>query len=423
MIKLKSLISEKFELPPDLEKQLEYTAYSALGYALYPHIEKYINNLHKNKKLNDTSYDQMKNVFDTVRKITEGNSVGNTTLTYKEVLVPNYYSTVEAKKNIRKETITIEKNGNDIYVQSKSKKDKLFPDMVISKDYGGWDLSTLEKTWGEIEKSYVFMVDDFDKQLISTEINLNKVSKWIGLNHPTVFNKKHNPPYLVYSKTSPYFYFHYFWVKPTNDGSDKYPDYFSSGENKANPMIVQTIFLDQFYPQYPSTSFITRVIETAKHEGRHLLQYRGNIEKNLKGDYYGGPKGQLRHSYDPEIRGMDSSGTASSSTPHKDPEDPFGRVLHPYRDVEFKTNQYNYKQEIEELLGSNYIKKDWNNAFKDVIKYIVGQAGFDEFRKKFPRNNYPFTVSVTKNHLKQLYDNDREKFNQVIKELYKLIFA
>jgi hypothetical protein len=32
MLHFKDLISEKFELPPDLQKQLEKTAYSALGH-------------------------------------------------------------------------------------------------------------------------------------------------------------------------------------------------------------------------------------------------------------------------------------------------------------------------------------------------------------------------------------------------------
>ena len=101
MIKFADLLLEKFELPPDLEKQLENTGYSALGHILTPQIDKFRKKLFLNKELNENSYASLQNVIQTIRTMTEG-EVGNTKLTHTDVLVPEYYSITEAKEIMSK---------------------------------------------------------------------------------------------------------------------------------------------------------------------------------------------------------------------------------------------------------------------------------------------------------------------------------
>lgn len=417
---MSNLIFERFELPPDLQKQLELTGYSALGHILTPHLTKQKKTLLSNKELNDKSYTSIKNVLGTIRQLTESN--GNTKLTFTDVFVPEYYSAKNAKENIRKIKITIEKSGDDIYVESDEKKDKLLPDMVISKDYAGWDLARVNKYWEQIHESYQDFSKEFDEKLISIESNLKKLESWKSLDKP---RKPKNPVdgqkvELVYEKILPTGepYEHYFRVLPSHK-EEVYdsPHHFSG---ITPPYILQTVYLEDFNFDFLFNRYINQFIGTSRHEGRHLLQHYGNIQNKLKGDYYGGPKHGLRHQYNPDIRGQDPSGKAGP-TAMKEPEDRWGRVLHPFRDVEFKTNLYNYKEDIEEFLNNNVSKNKWKEGFQDIIKYSTGTMGYEMFRKKYPfSSTFPYTVAAR--HLKQLYKHDRPKFNQFVKELYKLIF-
>lgn len=418
---MSNLIFERFELPTDLQNQLELTGYSALGHILTPHLAKQKKALLSNKELNDKSYISIKNVLDTVRQLTEGG--GNTKLTFTDVYVPEYYSVSKAKENVRKIKLTVEKSGNDIYLESDEKKDKLFPDMVISKDYAGWDLGKVNKYWEQIDGSYEDFNKEFDEKLVSIESNFKKLESWKSLDKP---RKPKNPVdgqkvELVYEKTlstgEPYE--HYFRVLSTyKEEIYDSPNHFSG---ITPPYILQTVYLEDFNVDYLFNRYVNQFIGTSRHEGRHLLQHYGNIQNKLTGDYYGGPKRVLRHPYNPTVRGQDSYGK-SGPTSIKDPKDRWGRVLHPFRDVEFKTNLYNYKEDIEEFLNNNVSKNKWKEAFKDVIRYSTGIMGYEMFRKKYPYSS-TFSYTVAKHHLEQLYKHDRPKFNQFVKELYKLIFG
>jgi len=73
-------------------------------------------------------------------------------------------------------------------------------------------------------------------------------------------------------------------------------------------------------------------------------------------------------------------------------------------------------------LNNNASKNKWKEAFQDVIRYSAGTMDYGTFRKKYPYSS-TFTYTVAKTHLEKLYKHDRPKFNQFVKELYKLIFG
>lgn len=433
MIKFSNLIFEKFEIPPNLQKQLENTGYSALGYILKPQIDKFRKKLFSNKELNEKSYTSLKNIIDTIKTITTDN-VGNTTLTYADVLVAEYYSTTSAKEQTRKCKITIEKSGNDIYVDSDEKKDKIFPSLVVSKDYAGWDLKKVNDYWKRMNESFQTFKEEFDDKLIVLSQIENKLETWRSLDKAKKprLNPGGDKAVLVYEKILPsgIKYEHYFRSEPSRKSdTSEYPDYFSSsgGSQPDTPIIVQTVYFDEFNTsELHSVGWFLEAadsfVNTSKHEGRHLMQHDGNVRNKLKGDFYGGPKKKLRHQYNPDVRGTNSSGASTSTSKQTDSEDSFNRVYHPHRDVEFKTNLYDYKKTIESILGSNFPKSKWKEGFKDLLSYIAGKLHYTPFNQKFRRGGTSWPHSVAGKHLKELYDNDRPKFNQVVKELYKLIF-
>lgn len=424
MIKFADLLLEKFELPPDLQKQLENTGYSALGHILTPHFEKLKKKLLQNRDLNQKSYQSIKNLTSYVKQLTQSN--GNTKLTLSDVYVSEYYSTTDSKNLTKKVSVTIEKSGNDIYVESDEKKHKLFPDMVISKDYAGWDFGKLNEFWNQTDGSYKDFEKEFDEKLVSVESISKKVAGWKSLDKPRKPKFKEPNLMIVFEKTvsetgQPYE--HYFRVfNSKKEDSDNHPDYFSSS---TPPRIVQTVYLDQFnilkHTDYLGRT-VSSFIGTSRHEGRHLLQHIGNIDKKLRGDFYGGPKKSLKHQYNPDVRGSDFSGTAGPTTKFKDPTDQFGRVIHPFRDVEFKTNLYNYKEDMEQFLNNNVPKNKWKVGFNDAVRYAVGVMDYGSFRTKYPFSS-TFSYTVLANHFKELYKHDKPKFNQFVKELYKLIFG
>lgn len=423
MIKFADLLSEKFELPPDLEKQLENTGYSALGHILSPYFEKLKKKFLQNRDLNQKSYQSIKNVVSYIKQLVQ--SGGNTKLTLSDVYIPEYYSTTESKNTMKKISVTIEKSGNDIYVESDEKKDKLFPDMVISKDYAGWDFGKLTEFWNQMDSSYKDFEKEFDEKLVSIDSVSKKVAGWKSLDKPKKPKFKEPNLMFVFEKTVPETgqpYEHYFRVfNFRKDDTSQYPDYFSSS---TPPRIVQTVFLDEFnilkYPDYLDR-IVSSFIGTSRHEGRHLLQHIGNIDKKLRGDFYGGPKKSLKHQYNPDIRGSDFNGTAGPTTKFKDPKDQSGRVFHPFRDVEFKTNLYNYKEDMERFLNNNVSKNRWKEGFNDAVRYAAKVMDYSSFHKKYPFSS-TFHHTILANHFKELYKHDRPKFNQFVKELYKLIF-
>jgi hypothetical protein len=298
MIKLSNLILEKFELPADLQKQLENTGYSALGHILTPYIERFRKKLFSNKALNDKSYAGLKNVFDTIRSTTKGIG-GNTKLTFTDVLVPEYFGVTTASIQMKKIKVIIEKGYEDIYIKTEGDKTKLFPRFSVSKDSAGWDLGYLNREWNQFKSSYDDMLKEFDEKLVLTENLKMKLESW------KILDKAKKPKIhpggqkmaLVYEKDfvlgDKYrHYDHYFRVMPSRkvDTHDQ-PDYFSGA---IRPFIIQTIYLDEFNPDTNSLGFfmdyVNKFIGTSRHEGRHLIQHYGNINKKLKGDFTVVPK-------------------------------------------------------------------------------------------------------------------------------------
>lgn len=432
MSDIKQTITEKFEIPAILQKQLESTGYSALGYILSPHIEKINKKIFSNRELNEKSYNGLKNVVSTIKKMVESNG-SNTKLTYTDVLIPEYFSPTDVKKIMHKCKVTIEKSGDDIYVDSDEKKDKIFPNLVISKDYAGWDLKQLNVFWKRIDDSFQKFKREFDEKLITIENIKNKLESWKTLDKA---RKPKTKPIenvvLVYEKKTPdgIEYEHYFRAMSSKKlDTNKYANFFSSGGGSNDkPIIIQTVYMDQF----PTDSMLYSIeyflkitdsfISTSRHEGRHLMQFSGNTNKNLKGNFYGGPKKALRHQFNPDIRGINPHGEAGPTAKFKDTEDDWNRVLHPHRDVEFKTNLYNYKEDIENFLNKNLPRDRWKEGFKDLIRYIAGFYNVGGWNNKYPQGTYGLQRSIALNHLKELYKHDRPKFNQLVKELYKLIF-
>lgn len=429
MIKLSNLILEKFDIPADLQKQLENTGYSALGYILSPHLDKFKKKLLQNKEFNDKVYSGLKNVFTAIRMMTQGTNVGNSKITYTGVFIPEYFSITTAKEVTKKIKVTIERTHDEIYITSDEKKDKQFPNILISKDYAGWDLHKLNEFWKELDQSYHESKNEFDDKFVMIEDLKRRIEYWKTLDKPikSKTNVEGQEMTIEFQKKTLTGdkYDHYFRVVPskTVDTYDS-PDHFLGGDE---PHIVQTIYLDQFNMDLISINFfmsyIKKFIETTRHEGRHLIQYYGDKERQIKAGSYGGPKKSLGHSFDTNIRGVDYHGTAGKNSTQKEPNDKWNRVMHPYRDVEFKTNLHSYEHDIENVLQKNYPRREWPQAFKSLLLFSIGKEGYSEFRKKFPHSIGSWEYSTTKNHIEKLYTHDRLKFNRYVSELYKLLFV
>ena len=428
MIKISNLISEKFEIPPDLQKQLENTVYSALGYILYPQIDKLKKKLFDSNEINNKSYVSLKNVISTIRMMTESGG-GNTKFTFTDVFVSGYFSITTAKEITKKIKITVEKSGNEIYVESDEKKEKNFPNFVISKDYAGWDLKRINDFWKQLDDDYNKSKKEFDNKIILIEQLKRKLDNWKILDKPKKpkIHPDNQRMVWVYEKETPdgQKYDHYFrTVLNKKEDSYELPNHFQSSSNP--PYIVQTIYLDKI--DINNVSSITwflqqtnNTIITAKHEGRHLLQHYNSINNKLSGDIYGGPKKNLTHGFNTDVRGINPDGSIITPKTWKDVGDIEKKVLHPHRDVEFKTNLYDYKDEIETVLNQHIPKKKWKEAFRNLLLYTIGKLNYSEFTKTF-RYDISWSHTTTYKHLKELYINDRPKFNQMVKELYKLIF-
>ena len=415
------IITERFELPIQLEKQLENTALSALGYILSPHLEKYRKLIHSNRKLNDMAYKSVEEVVKYIHSLTKTNE--DSKRVFQNVLMPDFFSVTNAKEEITKIEITVEKKDNDIYAESNEKKNRVFQSIVLSKDTAGWEMKPVVRMWNRLQDSYNAMKDEFDDQLVLIEDILRKVISWKNRGKP-IIQKDGKLAYDMVIPNTNQDYWHIFrTVKDHKQETEEYPAHISPD---TIPIIQQTIDISQFFiSNLYARSFygmIKDFINTSKHEARHLLQYAGDKQKGLPMRSYGMPKAHLKYMHKPYVRGVDSHSTADPNSPFKDPKDSYGRVDHAYRDVEHKTNLYNYKDEIETMLGANLPKNKWSQGFKNLLLYTIGRIQQTQFTKMFPYSAI-WNYTIAKKHLEQLYYNDREKFDQVVKELYSLIFV
>jgi hypothetical protein len=410
MIQLKPFITESFELPSDLQKQLENTTYSALGYLLTPQIQKYKKLLFSNKKENEKTMESIKNVGSYLKGFT-GDTVGKTSLDINIRMSKRFYN-MPVGQNIKTFKLNIEKIEDVIYLESTNRD--FFPNIIIEKDPAGWNFKPYNDFYTEKLNEFNQVIKYFDKDLVEVEQSVRLTDNWKRLDTPenNIDKFADTTIDLQYKKqtSSGLIYKRYFrLITNGKEDSFKNPNAFFMDEP---PFIIQTINTKNFIPVFNMdwfTKSAKSVVETSLHEGRHLQQYIGNIKNKLDGDFYGGPKSKLRYNKNTDVRGTDAMGTSMSK------DDGNGKVSHPFRDVEFKTNLYNSKEDIENFLSIHFSKKNWPKAFKDLLLYTIGKNKY---------YNYAQTWDDTRarHNLKSLYDYDRPKFNETVRELYKLIF-
>ena len=127
------------------------------------------------------------------------------------------------------------------------------------------------------------------------------------------------------------------------------------------------------------------LMDTVKHEIRHWYQ----MSNNLKGL----PKVGIRSKkFDPY-----GYGKGVERSPHH------------MRDIEFKTNLHSTKFLMERYFNKNIPEKDWKKEFK---KMVIGN--------KFYTDDDSLTHSLES--LDDMRKKDRPRWEQFVKELYKLIF-
>jgi hypothetical protein len=187
-------------------------------------------------------------------------------------------------------------------------------------------------------------------------------------------------------------------------------DYYDSGKNA----IYITFCVEELIEQFNTS--MERKLRDVKHEVRHLLQdILGHTLKKFRKKFpkkYGLSKKSLRWFRNPSIRGVDVFGTV------KEPGDKFNRIEHELRDIEFKTNLYDYKNNIE-IIISKFWPTNKKEGFRALIDDIAGHQSI-----------HPHSVAMlywahsdTRKKLKRIYELDKPKFIQYVKELYKLIFG
>jgi hypothetical protein len=437
MIRFAHLINERFELSDAARKQLETTAYSAMGHILNPFFRKQKVDLLSSVGILNGIYSEIKKFADSVK--TTASSQETSVKLVVPLTMVDEFNVFSAKKKSKRLKITIERDGNDIFIDSDEKlNNKLFDRMVLSKDYMGWDFKDLTEFLERIDHDYKNSQSTFEEVIVELEQILSQTETWKSIDRPKkpkFIPNEETQVVMVYDKSlfldKAVEYQHYFRVvKDSIETPTKTANYYHHGGGENDKVfILQTIYLDNF--RVTSSDFLSKfqhavgmVVEIARHEGRHLIQYAETDRRNIPSSIYGGPKKKLSHQNNPDVRGTDSYGYASpSADKNADPNDKFGRVKHPFRDVEFKTNLYHYKLELENALNQNFSKQQWKSGFKSLISYaILGYRYRDKFATTIKRGISTWPYTTTAQFLKMLFTEDRPKFDQTVKELYKLIF-
>ena len=136
---------------------------------------------------------------------------------------------------------------------------------------------------------------------------------------------------------------------------------------------------------------------------------------------YGLAKKSLRWQANPAIRGTSVFGTALKGSPYKEPTDdlpwPHSKIEHGLRDIEFKTNLYDYKNDFEKV-----INELWPNNRRNGFRTLINDITDSHPISSSALSTLYWVHSITRKNLKRIYELDRPKFIQYVKELYKLIF-
>ncbi len=432
-------LKESIDLPSELEREAEIVTKAAIGWIYSP---MFISAYHKleTKELQQAAAVQALLKFPSVvRKFHEKAKKGSEKSL--RLTIYNQFTWENMKKNIFHITVTMTKDQRGTTTVKTNPRYTELENTFY--EYGEWaDPSTenpeagykrftddVKREWEHIKK----YKDDYTFGFVHSAV---ECERYKALRDPVAMVEK-NPlnkttakwelsngdPYVILmvakfeGKELP-FYFNV--EKRQKDVKSKYSDY-ESGDPE-NPYVYMTLITDYITDfKGLDKNLVNKKVMTAKHEAIHFQQ---DIKK--KGIQTGLPVQKLLQKHNVPVRGTTHGGIAEPGTPHIDPEDKDDRVIHAYRDVEFKSNLLNMVKDFQKILGESMPRNEWEKGFKMLIKDTTGGYNQDyearkEFKKIF-RYGLSWDTSTAKRNLEQVYKNDHPKFKQYVKEIYKLLF-
>jgi poly(A) polymerase len=432
------VIKESVDLPTDLEKEAEIVTKSAIGWIFAPVFSIAYSRLDIKERQQEAAMKGIRKFPEVVKKfhdIAKPGSQKSLRLTVYE-----HFTWENIKKNSHHIIVTMTK---DTRGTTTVKTEPKFGELDgYFYEYGDWAkpdredptahykryVDDLERSWEETKK----YKDDYIYGFVSS---VTECQKWKSLRQPILMIENplsktakkwklaNGDPYVILlpvkSKDGEIpFYFNV--VKSQKDIDVKYPDYeFGDPEN---PYVYMTLVADYITDfKGIDISMVYKKVLTTKHEAIHLQQ---DIRK--KGIQTGLPTDVLNYKRNKMVRGTSSGGKLAPGSIHKDPEDHDDRVIHSFRGVEFKSNELNIVKDFEKMLGENLPRTEWEKGFGLLINDITGKYNNDyEARKKF-KEIFKWTIfwntSLAKRNLEKIFQNDKPKFRQYVKEIYKLLF-
>src|ERR1035437_1482064 len=448
------IIKESVDLPTELEKEAEIVTKSAIGWIFAPVFSIAYSRLDIKERQQEAAMKCIRKFPEVVKKfhdIAKPGSQKSLRLTVYE-----HFTWENIKKNSHHIIVTMTK---DTRGTTTVKTEPKFGELDgYFYEYGDWAkpdredptahykryVDDLERSWEETKK----YKDDYIYGFVSS---VTECQKWKSLRQPILMIKNplsksvkkrklaNGDPYVMllpvkYNDGEIPFYFNV--VKSQKDIEVKYPDYeFGDPEN---PYVYMTLVADYMTDfKGIDISMVNKKVLTAKHEAIHLQQDTRKLDtpnkpRNKKGPVSsnpiqtGLPRAHLLYKQNKMVRGTSSSGDSAPGSSHVDPEDHDNRVVHGYRDVEFKSNELNIVKDFEKMLGENLPRSEWKKGFALLINDIAWKykQNYDirkEFRKIFKYTIF-WNTSLAKRNLEKIYQNDPPKFRQYIKEIYKLLF-
>ena len=432
-------IKEEYDLPLELEKEAEIVTKSAIGWIFSPFFTIAYHRLEMKERQQEKAIKALNKFPLMVKKFHDKAKPGSS----KSIKLTIYDQLTweNLKRNTRHIIVTMTKDERGT---TNVKTDPKYSELDgYFYEYGDWAspdredpekyyreryTNDVEKAWEDVKK----YKDDFIFRFVHSISECQKYKSFrtpIAMiknplsNTSTKWKLDNGYPYVLLilakfeGKELP-FYFNV--VKRQKDITVKYPDYESG--NPENPYVYMTLVSDYITDfNGLDKNMVDKKVTTSKHEAIHLQQ---DIKKS--GTHTGLPKDTLLYKRNIMVRGTTSSGDAALGSLHKDPEDKDNRVVHAYRDVEFKSNELNMIKDFQKILGESLPINDWKKGFKILIDDITGKYNQNyEARKKF-KEVFKWTLfwdtSTAKKNLENIYKNDLPKFRQYVKEIYKLLF-
>lgn len=432
-------LKESIDLPLELEREAEGVTKAAIGWLYSSLFVTAYHRLETKERQQEASVKALSKFPLVVKKFHDTAKPGS----QKSLRLTIYESFTweNLKKNIHHITVTMIKDerGNTT-IKTNPKYSELDGYFYV---YGEWAdpdrdnpekyyreryVNDVEKAWEETKK----YKDEYTFEFVHSAVECERYKSFREpismIKNPlsstaSKWKLDNGDPYVLlilakFEKEELPFYFNV--VKHQKDITVKYPDYESGSPE--NPYVYMTLVSDYIVDfKGLDKTLVDKKVLTAKHEAIHLVQ---DIKK--RGIQTGLPKQSLLHKHNISVRGTTSSGIASPESPHKDPEDKDDRVVHAYRDVEFKSNELNILKDFQKMLGDNLPRTEWEKGFKMLIDDITGKYNQDyEARKKFKeifKWTLTWNMSVTKTNLEKIYQNDKPKFRQYVNEIHKLLF-